>query len=68
MMKNGLKIYVVQIWLILWVGLVFCVFFMVFSVEFVIVNQLENIDFWVNKEKVVVLIVELVLLLVVVDV
>ncbi|EGR1836008.1 type IV pilus secretin PilQ family protein [Vibrio cholerae] len=58
-MKNGLKTYVAQTWLTLWVGLALCASSMVFSAESATANQLENIDFRVNKEKAAVLIVEL---------
>ncbi|ENM3912920.1 type IV pilus secretin PilQ family protein [Vibrio cholerae] len=58
-MRNGLKTYVAQTWLTLWVGLALCASSTVFSAEFATTNQLENIDFRVNKEKAAVLIVEL---------
>ncbi len=58
-MKNGLKTYVAQTWLPLWVGLALCASSRVFSAESATANQLENIDFRVNKEKAAVLIVEL---------
>ncbi|WP_337916541.1 type IV pilus secretin PilQ family protein [Vibrio cholerae] len=58
-MKNGLKTYVAQTWLTLWVGLALCASSMVFSAESATANQLENIDFRLNKEKAAVLIVEL---------
>lgn len=58
-MKNGLKTYVAQTWLTLWVGLALCASSMVFSAESATANQLENIDFRVNKEKAALLIVEL---------
>lgn len=58
-MRNGLKTYVAQAWLTLWVGLVLCAASVAHSAESASTNQLQNIDFRVNKDKAAVLIVEL---------
>lgn len=58
-MKNGLKNYVAQVWLFLAVGFVLCASPLVNGEESSPVNQLENIDFRVNKDKAAVLIVQL---------
>ncbi|MGL5429808.1 MAG: type IV pilus secretin PilQ [Vibrio sp.] len=67
-MKNGLKTYVAQTWLTLWIGLAVCTSSVAYAVDSVSANRLENIDFRVNKAQAAVLIVELASASVVVDV
>ncbi|MGL4222490.1 MAG: type IV pilus secretin PilQ [Shewanella sp.] len=67
-MKNGLKTYVAQTWLALWIGLAVCTSSVAYAVDSVSANRLENIDFRVNKAQAAVLIVELASASVVVDV
>ncbi|QIL85732.1 type IV pilus secretin PilQ family protein [Vibrio sp. HDW18] len=67
-MKNGLKTYVAQAWLTLWIGLAVCTSSVAYAVDSVSANRLENIDFRVNKAQAAVLIVELASASVVVDV